>query len=134
MATLQLTVPTIAHVENPNTITSPDELREWMDELPIANPLLTAENLLLSLQLLNRHPGALSELPELLSLYLHMFGDLLDLLRSGTGKPSAVGRRARADLDETVQQINKEVMQRQNIDFLVLVWAFIRDTKIKKIK
>ncbi|MEW7976806.1 MAG: hypothetical protein AB2814_05005 [Candidatus Sedimenticola endophacoides] len=96
-------------MENPNTITSPDELREWMDELPIANPLLTAENLLLSLQLLNRHPGALSELPELLSLYLHMFGDLLDLLRSGAGKPSAVGRRARADLDETVQQINKEL-------------------------
>ncbi|MES9966978.1 MAG: hypothetical protein ABW074_06875, partial [Sedimenticola sp.] len=63
-------------MENPNVITSPRQLVEWIEDLPYANPQVTAKMLLDSLQQLVRQPGTLSQFHRLMINYLPPFRTL----------------------------------------------------------
>lgn len=81
MKHIQLTVPAPDYAENPNTITNIQQLRNWIDNLPYANPLGTGKLLLKSLSLLNRHPETLSNRAQLMACYLTPFHNLIKSAR-----------------------------------------------------
>ncbi|MET0117368.1 MAG: hypothetical protein ABW090_08090 [Sedimenticola sp.] len=110
MTRLQLTVPTTAPVENPNVITSPRQLAEWVEDLPYANPQVTAKMLLDSLQQLVRQPGTLSQFHRLMINYLPPFRTLQNAVaKSAQRQHSVTGHRREAELAELFEQINKEM-------------------------
>ncbi len=78
---IQLTTPAADGKPNPDTITKPHALRAWVDDLPYANPLGTAQITLSSLKQLNRHPGKLSQRTELMLIYMNPFCRIVDMAR-----------------------------------------------------
>ncbi|MES9873954.1 MAG: hypothetical protein ABW146_12625 [Candidatus Sedimenticola sp. 6PFRAG7] len=110
MMRLQLTVPTTATVENPNAITSPRQLAEWVKDLPYANPQVTARLLLDSLHLLVRQPGSLPQLGQLMHHYLPPFRSLLDaVVKSARRQQNIAGHRSEVQLQELFAEITTEM-------------------------
>ncbi|MCU7844003.1 MAG: hypothetical protein KZQ93_09205 [Candidatus Thiodiazotropha sp. (ex Monitilora ramsayi)] len=62
-------VPKPDPFENPLVETDPGELRTWATALPFANPEQLAEAMLASLSRLNRYPGQVKKLDELIGIY-----------------------------------------------------------------
>jgi hypothetical protein len=62
-------VPKPDPFENPLVETNPTELRGWATTLPFANPEQLAEAMLTSLSRLNRYPGQIKKLDELVEIY-----------------------------------------------------------------
>jgi hypothetical protein len=62
-------VPKPDPFENPLVETDPSELRRWATTLPFANPEQLAEAMLTSLSRLNRYPGPIKKLDELVEIY-----------------------------------------------------------------
>lgn len=110
MMRLQLTVPTTAPVENPNAITSPKELAAWVEDLPYANPQVTAKLILDSLQLLVRQPGSITQLHKLMICYLPPFHNLLETAAKSTQRQHSItGHRREAQLLSLFEQVNVEM-------------------------
>jgi len=78
---VHLTTPAADGKPNPDTITKPQGLRTWVEDLPYANPLGTAQATLTSLKLLNRYPGKLSQRAELMLIYMNPFHRIIDMAR-----------------------------------------------------
>jgi len=79
--TIHLTTPAADRKTNPDTIVKPQALQAWVDNLPYANPLGTVQELLVSLKLLNRHPGKLPQRTELMLIYMGPFCRIIDMAR-----------------------------------------------------
>ncbi len=62
-------VPKPDPFENPLVETNPTELRGWATSLPFANPEQLAEAVLTGLSRLNRYPGQIKKLDELVEIY-----------------------------------------------------------------
>ncbi len=79
--TIHLTTPAADGRPDPDTIVKPQVLRAWVDDLPYANPLGTAQAILASLKQLNRHPDKLSQRAELMLIYMEPFNRVIDMAR-----------------------------------------------------
>ncbi len=93
---IKFTTPTSYAVENPETITNPAELGDWVEHLPVTDPAATVETLLDSLKLLNRHPKAVPQRYQLMRIYLRPFMELMQRSRQLL-QARAVGERHRND-------------------------------------
>lgn len=78
---IYLTTPAADRITNPDAITKPQLLRAWVDDLPFANPVGTAQELLSSLKLINRHPVKPSRRSELMGIYITPFCSIIDVAR-----------------------------------------------------
>ncbi|MCP3664228.1 MAG: hypothetical protein GY696_17350 [Gammaproteobacteria bacterium] len=106
----QLTTPALDKRANPRTITHPQDLYAWLDELPYANPAAVAESLLTGLILLNRHPKKLPKLAQLMQHYLPPCQDLTARTRElSEGKGTPAVRRGEERLVELTHRINREM-------------------------
>ena len=110
MLNVQLTVPGPDSVANPNTITDPQALEQWIGTLPRTNPAGESMALLKALTLLNRHPGGV---PQRRSLMLGLLGPsehLLATLRERSGAMFGSRRGAETQrLAEAVSRISMEM-------------------------
>ncbi len=79
--TIQLTTPAFDSSINPDTIVKLNTLKAWVEDLPYANPLGMAQELLSSLKLLNRHPAKLPLRPNLMMLYIEPFFGIIEMAR-----------------------------------------------------
>ncbi len=111
MSRIQLTVPALDRVENPETITKPNALRQWANNLPYAYPLGVANSLHQALFLLNRHPKPVPQRQELMELFLEPYLTIADLIQSDSIQldGSAVNHRDRAMLYGLMEKINTEM-------------------------
>ena len=98
---IHLTTPATDGGINPATITKPNALRDWVGDLPSANPASMAQNVLSSLQLLNRHPAKVAQRPELMRIYLTPFFEIIETAR----KISCQDRRSQG-----LSKRNKELL------------------------
>jgi len=78
---IYLTTPATDGKVDPDTITKPNALHNWADNLPYANPLGTAQATLASLKLLNRHPGKINQRADLMLIYMDPFRRIIDMAR-----------------------------------------------------
>ncbi len=78
---IHLTTPAADRIKNPDTIIKPQLLRAWVDDLPYANPLGTAQAVLSSLKLINRHPAKISQRSDLMIIYMDPFCRIIDMAR-----------------------------------------------------
>ncbi len=78
---IHLTTPGTDRISNPDAIVKPQLLRAWVDDLPFANPLGTAQALLSSLKLLNRNQVKPSQRSELMSIYMEPFCRIMEVAR-----------------------------------------------------
>lgn len=106
MNTTRLTVPAADATENPGTITLTQELQLWVDELPYANPLQTAKQLLKSLSQLNRHPGRIANRAELMACYQPPFHQLVNQAKK---KHHGNRHRGAAELYGLTERITAEI-------------------------
>ncbi len=58
---------------DPSTLTKPGNLKQWVDDLPFANPTGVAEKISYALQQLNQYPKTLPNRGQLLELFLPPF-------------------------------------------------------------
>ncbi|MCP3670788.1 MAG: hypothetical protein GY814_10215 [Gammaproteobacteria bacterium] len=79
--TIRLTTPATDVRPNPDTIIKPHDLRAWVDDLPYANPLGTAQAVLSSLKQLNRHPKKIPQRTKLMRIYLEPFNRIMERAR-----------------------------------------------------
>lgn len=78
---IHLTTPAADRATHPDTITKPQLLRAWVDDLPFANQLGTAQALLSSLKLINRQPVKPAQRSELMAIYMNPFCGIMDVAR-----------------------------------------------------
>ncbi|MEJ2529516.1 MAG: hypothetical protein P8Z39_05415, partial [Gammaproteobacteria bacterium] len=78
---IHLTTPGTDRIGHPDVITKPQLLRAWVDDLPVANPVGTAQELLSSLKLINRHEVKSSRRSELMDIYIAPFCSIMDVAR-----------------------------------------------------
>ncbi len=98
---IHLTTPAADSGINHDTITKPNSLKAWVEDLPSANPASMAQNVLSSLQKLNRHPAKVPQRPELMKIYLPPFFEIIEIAR----KISCQDRRSQG-----LSKINKELL------------------------
>lgn len=79
--TIHLTTPAADRETDPNAIVKPQALRTWVENLPYANPLGTAQEIFASVKLLNRHPEKLTQRAELMLIYMGPFRTIVDTAR-----------------------------------------------------
>jgi hypothetical protein len=111
MSRIQLTVPALDPVANPETITKPNALRDWADHLPYAYPLGVAQSLYKTLFQLNRHPKPVPQRQELMEIFLEPYLNIVPLVQ-GDSKQSdkLVGsHRERAMLYQLIEKITTEI-------------------------
>ncbi len=78
---IHLTTPGTDGISDPGAIVKPQHLREWVDNLPSANPVGTAQELLSSLKIINRHAVKPSRRGELMAIYVAPFCNVMDIAR-----------------------------------------------------
>ncbi len=79
---INLSLPANYVVENPHTITDPAAIALWLEELPVADSVACASDLLGAVKLLNRHPKRITTRQELMQRYLELFMELIQRVRS----------------------------------------------------
>jgi hypothetical protein len=79
--TIQLTTPALDSRANPDTLTKPHAVRDWVDNLPYANPLNMAKEVLSSLKLTNRHPNKITRRTDLMMIYMDPFKGIIEIAR-----------------------------------------------------
>jgi hypothetical protein len=111
MSKIQLTVPALDPVANPDTITKPGALQDWADHLPYAYPLGVAQSLHKTLYQLNRHPKPVPQRQELMEIFLEPYLSIVHLVQSDTkhADRSSGSHRERAMLFELIEKINTEI-------------------------
>ncbi len=81
LTTIQLTTPALDAIKHPDTLTKPQAVRSWADNLPYANPPRMAQEALSSLKLLNRHPDKVPQRTDIMVIYLDLFSKTMDMVR-----------------------------------------------------
>ena len=66
-----LTVPNLDDFENPRTIINPSELKDWLNDLPLANQNVAIKDILTEIQLINRYPKKLPPRKKLIEKFEH---------------------------------------------------------------
>ncbi|MCG8425977.1 MAG: hypothetical protein MI754_01310, partial [Chromatiales bacterium] len=74
---MQFTIPGIDNYTNPATLTKPQELAAWINELPYANQQGTVQLLHKMLAQINRHPELIPERYQLMLLLLQPFQQVI---------------------------------------------------------
>ena len=93
---IQLTIPAADAIANPATITKPQLLKKWVEDLPYANPVGTASALLDGLKLLNRHPKKIPQRAELLDIFLEPVTNIFSMARKFNSQRAGNGTRSRS--------------------------------------
>jgi hypothetical protein len=107
---IKFTTPTPYAVENPDTITNPVELGEWIEQLPVTDPGATAQTLLASVKLLNRHPKVVAQRYELMGIYLHPFLELVQRTRQMVeARPAGERHRNENLFLQTMEELCREM-------------------------
>ena len=106
----ELVLPPRDLIPNPNTQTNPNELRSWVNDMPIANPPAVASMTLKSISLLNRHPEAVPRRDQLLRCYFPAMQQLLHFVRDDAEHPDRPRDEQMANsLREAVEKIVSEM-------------------------
>jgi hypothetical protein len=111
MSRIQLTVPALDPVANPETITKPNALRDWADHLPYAYPLGVAQSLYKALYQLNRHPAPVPQRQELMEIFLEPYLNIIPLIQGDSKQSdrSTGSHRDRAMLFQLIEKITTEI-------------------------
>lgn len=78
---IHLTTPALDGIQHPDTLTKPQAVRGWVDNLPYANPPRLAQETLASLKLLNRHPKKIPQRAHIMMIYMDLFRKITDMAR-----------------------------------------------------
>lgn len=78
---IHLTTPALDGILHPDTLTKTQAVRNWVDNLPYANPPRLAQETLSSLKLLNRHPKKVPQRAQIMMVYMDLFRKITDMAR-----------------------------------------------------